>query len=120
MAKQRIQRQQARVGFGARYLQGADGLSSARKTVNLFHVHQRAAKAKSEAGLVRVSTPSQEAFKPRLVGHVTGLLRDRLDGILSYFPAKVLQWRALVVQPTPSPTQGNHQGLGREMVALFY
>lgn len=42
--------------------------------VGLFHVHQRAAKANSEAGLERVSTPSQGAFKPRLDKHVTGLL----------------------------------------------
>lgn len=61
-------------------------LSSSRKSANLLHVYQRAAKANPEVSLMRVSTPSQEAFKPRLDEQMTGLLRGRLDGILGSFP----------------------------------
>lgn len=60
--------------------------------MNLFHVHQTAAQANPKTGLVRVSTPSQAAFKLRLDKHVRGLLRERLMAFQALFPSKILDF----------------------------
>jgi hypothetical protein len=63
--------EQPRVGSGAGYLErrlaAGRWLSSSRKSVNMFHVHRRAAKPSPETDLVRLSAPSWEALDPRLV-----------------------------------------------------
>lgn len=62
-------------GYLERRPEAGRWLSSPRKSVNVFHVHQRAAKPSPETDLVRVSTPSQEALDPRLVECVRAVER---------------------------------------------
>lgn len=62
-------------GHLERRCEGGGWLSSPRKSVTVFHVHQRAAKPSPETDLERVSTPSQEALDPRLVECVRAVQR---------------------------------------------